>query len=231
MRAGRVLLGILMLAAAVTAAANIFSDSVTAVTVCHLTTENYAPAVYVSGTLEEQKETAAAVYGAKTSGGRQMLVTAWVSEDNISRLRVGQQAMVTGGAFPGRSYSAVVMTIGDSAKKTTLGGTKAVAVEVRLRINEADAALKSGFTARVRILTEDESPVSVVPYSAVLQDENGEYVYLYEDGRARRVNIETGDELLSGFELLTEFEPEDRVILNAADVQKNGSPVSLQKEV
>ena len=40
MRAGRVLLGILMLAAAVTAAANIFSDSVTAVTVCRLTTEN-----------------------------------------------------------------------------------------------------------------------------------------------------------------------------------------------
>ncbi len=159
-----------------------------------------------------------------------MQVLSMVSESNISDIRVGQKAEITGVGFKGKSYSATVCKIGDTAKKVTLGTTKVVAVEVFLSIDEPDSILKEGYSAKAKIFTNDETQLSVVPYSAVLQDDKGEYVYKIMDKKAVLTRIKTGKELSSGYEILSGLSQNDTVILNPQKIKRNNCLVDAKEK-
>ncbi len=113
-----------------------------------------------------------------------LLVQAFVGEKDISKVAVGQEAEITGDAFPDRVYGGVVKTIADTAAKIQVGNTLKTMVQVDIEIPEADGGLKPGFTAQAKIKTAEPSEMTVLPYEAVNQDEQGEYVFVLESGKA-----------------------------------------------
>ncbi len=162
-------------------------------------------------------------------GENSMQVTVLVGESSISDVEIGQKAVVIGNGFKDRTYQATVSKIGETAKKVTLGSTKIVAVEVCLTIDEPDDNLKSGFTAKVKIFTDEATQICVVPYAAVLQDDLGEYVYLYKQEKAVRTAVTTGHELDSGYEILSGVVEGDIVITSPQSVIKSGTAVTVIK--
>jgi len=298
MKTSRFFLALIIIAAAVTAAVNIFSDSAVSVSVSTVKKENWAPYLFFSGTVENSDyvmvseadavisevfvkkgdnvtegqplcsidRRATAAMGALSgntvasetrilaeksgkvlsvdveSGGvveegdslitldgdGGMKVTVLVGESNISDIKKGQKAIITGNGFKDRSYNAVVTTIGSSAKKVTSGSTKIVVVEVGLAIENPDEALKSGFTAKVKIFTDEETEITVLPYSAVLQDDAGEYVYIYKQGKAVRADVKTGRELENGYEVLSGIKAGDKVITSPSAIKKSGTSVIIK---
>lgn len=232
MKLTRFILSCVIVAAAVFAAVTIFSDNSVPVSVAKIKNETYLPSIYLSGTVSSvDLDTLQNIEDIEVvAPSNEMNVTVLVGESSISKIKLGQKAVITTNAFKEKEYNAVVDKIADSAKKVSLGAGKIVAVEVRLKITDADENLKSGFTAKAKIFTDEPTQVTVLPYSAVLEDDKGEYVYLCQQGRAVRRNVKTGRELENGYEVISGVGVGDIVITSPALISKNGADIYVSGE-
>ena len=134
--------------------------------------------------------------GSIYSDGGKWYAAAFADESDASLIAEGQTASVTGAGFEG-SLDAVVRRVSDTAH-TDNGKTT---VEVIIEITGDCGNLKSGYTAESRIYVDEARLLNILPYGVIRQDENGEYVYVIENSRAKRRDIETGIELSDGTEI------------------------------
>jgi HlyD family secretion protein len=119
-----------------------------------------------------------------------IFVLASVDESEIGRIKVGQKAMVTVDAFPGRVFNADVVRI--ASKGVTVSNV--VTFEVKLELTgEERNLLKPEMTANVEILTAKKDNVLYVPFDSVLRENGRHMVTVVEaDGSTRQQQIETG---------------------------------------
>ena len=148
----------------------------------------------------------------KNIGTGEYLIQTFVGEKEISAVKIGQAAEITGDAFPERLYNGEVKAIADTASKIQFGNTTRTMVEVTVLITDADDFLKPGYTANVSIKTSEPAVLTILPYEAVAQDNGGEYVYILQDGVALKRYIETGRELSQGVEVVSGITAFDSVI-------------------
>lgn len=188
-------------------------DSVPTATVVDLEKIGYEDSVTVAGTV------------ARDLIDDSVTVKIYVPEQDISAVKVGQSAEITGDAFPDIIYHGTVDKISDVAMKIPSGKT---AVEVTVGIADPDKTLKHGYTASVKICTSEPSVMTLIPYEAVGQDDNGEFVYILRNGRAYKRYVETGRELSGGLELITPVAYDERVI-TVDHFEKDGSAVKFDE--
>ncbi|WP_283607506.1 efflux RND transporter periplasmic adaptor subunit [Faecalispora anaeroviscerum] len=152
-----------------------------------------------------------------------------VNESQISEIKTGQRAVISGAGFH-TVYEGKVTSISSEAKQqyyTT--GTETV-VEVLVRIQNPKSDIKPGFSAKAKIITEESSNVLVAPYEAVRADDDGkEYVYLLHGRKALKMPVVTRKEFESGFEVLSGLQPQDTIIMNPDSVS-DGAAVLPQAE-
>ena len=148
-----------------------------------------------------------------------------VNESQISDIRVGQKATITGTGFKNSVYSGTVKSIASDATQVTLvSGTETV-IDVIVSVENAGEDIKPGFTAKAKIITSKSPNVLVVPYEAVTEDDDcGEYVYCVSGKKAVKTAVSTGEEFDNGFEIKKGLKANDRVILNP-DIISNGEHV------
>lgn len=156
----------------------------------------------------------------------ELWVQTFVSEKDISSVKLGQSAEITGEAFSDCVYTGEVTKISDAASKIQVGNSLKTMVEVEILIINPDERLKPGFTAKVKINTSEPKEMTIIPYDAVNQDNTGEYVYVLEDGTAVKKYIITGTELSSGVEVLSGINDNDTIITVDKEV-KEGNTVRL----
>jgi HlyD family secretion protein len=94
---------------------------------------------------------------------RDMQIEARVDETDIGQIEVGQKATFTVGAFPGKSFPAVVAEI----RKAPEVQQNVVAYTVVLSTTNTDGLLLPGMTAVVRIVTHETGTVLTVPLAAL----------------------------------------------------------------
>jgi len=97
-----------------------------------------------------------------------------VAERFVSRIKRGQNAVITFDAYPGEKFNASVFEISpvlDTSTRT---------LKVKLRIEPSDAKIKAGMYARVRLITEQLKNVIVVPYNALVTRDDKFYVFTVE---------------------------------------------------
>lgn len=155
------------------------------------------------------------------------IVNAVVKEEDISKVKIGQSAVITGKGFGGREYKGTVDVISDTARKLQQGVMGNTVVDVVILIEDNDEMIRKGNTAEVKIIVSEQRQISVVAYKAVHQDENGkEYVYVFRDGVAVRKDIITGLELSDGIEVLSGLAPDDKVLMLKDEIE-NGNYVKV----
>ncbi len=98
-----------------------------------------------------------------------------VDELDVAQIEAGQVARVVLDALPGKEMTGRVTTISPLATKSDKGtNTYAVTVE----LDQADAAVKPGMTATIRLITTRKEGVILVPRRTI-QTENGQtFVYV-----------------------------------------------------
>ncbi|MGN0674683.1 MAG: efflux RND transporter periplasmic adaptor subunit [Oscillospiraceae bacterium] len=156
----------------------------------------------------------------------EFIVQIYVPEQDISKVELGQKAEITGVAFPNLTYDGEVESISDVASKIQVGNTQKTSVEVKVKINEPNEILKHGYTAEVKLITSPPCTMNIVPYEAINQDENGEYVYILKNGRTEKRYVETGTELSDGVELKTLI-MDNEYIVTVDEVIENNSSVKI----
>ena len=137
-----------------------------------------------------------------------------VGEGDIRKVKVGQPAKLSGAAFDSDTYTATVREI--AAAATRVGN--AAVVEVTLAIDNPDAALRSGYTARADIAVGNVRDIIALPYTAILQDAGGEFVYVLDGGEVRRRDIVTGVELERETEIKAGLRMSDVVVAHPDEV-------------
>ena len=155
---------------------------------------------------------------ATIAGTDSLVLTSAVSELNIARLQPGQPVEFTLSAYPDDVFTGTVSKIAGSARSQYSGAVLETVVDVLISPDSTDPRLRSGLTADVRFQLSDPRKICVLPYNAIGQDEEGEYVYLLEDGAAVKHKIFTGAEFSDGTEVIKGATINDKVFLDPEDI-------------
>jgi membrane fusion protein (multidrug efflux system) len=121
-------------------------------------------------------------------------------------------------AYPNDVFTGTVSKIAGSARSQYSGAVLETVVDVLISPDSTDPRLCSGLTADVRFQLSDPRKICVLPYNAIGQDEEGEYVYLLEDGAAVKHKIFTGAEFSDGTEVIKGATINDKVFLDPEDI-------------
>lgn len=166
---------------------------------------------------------------ASVSQSGELSVTAAISELDIAKVSMGQKALITLAAYPDETFYGTVTDIAQTARDQYSGAVLETVVDVTVTPDAPDERLKSGLSVDVEIALEDPREICVVPYLAIGQDDDGEYVCVYENGGSVRRSIATGAEFADGAEVISGVTPND-VIFKEPDKIVNKSYIRIEEQ-
>ena len=158
------------------------------------------------------------------SGRREWIVRAGLTDRDVVRCRIGDQAVVEVDALPDRPMQAVIQEIAGAPDPMSS------LYEVQLFMQSVDLPLKAGFTARIRIQPSDRSQVDLIPMISLMNgnDHRG-YVYTIDDSTAVRIPV-TVAFLLDQQVALAPVSGVDSVVAEGAAYLSPGSRVNIIHE-
>lgn len=152
-----------------------------------------------------------------------------INESQISGVKCGQDVEITGAGFKGKSYKGKVSSISTEAKQSANALMPASTVDVIVSVEDKKADIRPGFTAKCKIITSQSNNTLIVPYDAVMAEEDGrEFVFVYKNGFANKRYITTGKEYGKGFEVKSGVKKGDNIITNANSVY-DGMRVKIKR--
>lgn len=161
----------------------------------------YCPTVTAKGNIVKQ--------------GEQWLAVVAVNEGDIALIEKGQTAGLNGAALKEGEYWGSVIGIGENAYSLTTSSSYApeTVVDVTIAIERGNCGeLRSGYSVTAQLKTGGERTLTMLPYTAIAQDEKGEYVYVLENGISVRKDIVTGIELSDKTEIISGVDAKDKVL-------------------
>ena len=167
---------------------------------------------------------------ASVARSEDLSVMAAISELDIAKIVVGQSARITLAAYPDEVFSGTVTDIAQTARDQYNGAVLETVVDITVTPDAPDERIKSGLSADVEIALSDPREICVVPYAAIGQDDAGEYVYVYENGRSVRRNITTGAEFADGTEIVSGVDKND-IIFKEPDKIADRSYIRLSEDI
>lgn len=142
-----------------------------------------------------------------------------VVERDIPLVKIGQQAELRAEAYPDRIFEGTVTRIVQALNRAT----RTMTVEVDLP--NRDCRLKGGMFARVEVMVGTHHQALQIPIDAVSRLEDTQYVYIVEEGKARRVDIEVGVRQGNHVEVTKGLTGHEEVIVSGKDLVHDGTPV------
>lgn len=148
-----------------------------------------------------------------------MTITFYVSEGIRNTLAVGQRVQADRN---GKLYNAAITEIGSMIDQNTgLFGIKAC-------VNAPDESLLTGSSVKVTADTYSQDKALLIPYDAVYYDDSQAYVYVAENGVAKRRDIETGIFDAQTITVLSGLGKEDVLITSWSANLREGAEIAVQ---
>ncbi|MDV3258461.1 MAG: efflux RND transporter periplasmic adaptor subunit [Sphingomonas sp.] len=156
----------------------------------------------------------------RVARGGEMELRAQLSESDLAAVKVGSPATVTP-VGSSRSFSGQIWQVSPIISQQNRQGIARVALPY-------DEALRPGGFATVEIVAgSQEAPV--LPESAILSDEKGNYVYVVgKDNRAERRAVRTGTVTPAGIAVVEGLSGNEMVVLRAGGFLNPGDKVRPQ---
>jgi RND family efflux transporter MFP subunit len=151
-----------------------------------------------------------------------MRVKAQVEETDIPMVREGQRAEIYLDAYPDLVFHGEVVQVGVEAE-TGSGGTTVFPVVVQMEYT--DIPLRLGYNATVDIEVLFKEDVITVPVTALVTWDDGDYVFVVEEGKARLRRVETGERTDEWIEIVSGLEPGERIVVEGAGKVSEGQKV------
>jgi cobalt-zinc-cadmium efflux system membrane fusion protein len=137
-------------------------------------------------------------------------VTADVYEQDLARIRLGDEARVQVTAFPGRTYTGKITNIGNVVDPETRVAT------ARIEIANTDLTLRPGMFANVLVKSQSEG-VAEVPTSALLARRDQYFVFTRNaNGAFVQREVRPGDQHGQHVAILSGIAPGDQVVTEGA---------------
>ncbi|WNC13767.1 efflux RND transporter periplasmic adaptor subunit [Brevibacillus brevis] len=122
-----------------------------------------------------------------------LIVEAEVGESDLRKIKIGQEAVVTGISLGGEQLGGKVSRISPIAVTTQGTEGEKTRVTVIIDLDETNEYLKSGFHVDVDIVLQKEANAVQVPSECVITDQDGStFVWISENGKAKKKTVTTG---------------------------------------
>jgi membrane fusion protein (multidrug efflux system) len=133
-----------------------------------------------------------------------------------------KKAVVAVDALPGREFNGIISRYSQAIDLAT----RTMAVEID--IPNPNHLLKPGMFGTVTLIIEEHPDALTVPTQALLKDKEGVFVYVAEDGTARRHAVTAGVEQDSRTEIQTGLAGPENVITTGQQFVRDGGAVIIQ---
>jgi len=147
-----------------------------------------------------------------------------LNQIDVARVALGQTATLTLDAIPEKKWQATITKIAPAAVKAA--GRDAEVFPVEVTLAAADASIKSGMTADVRILVETRPQVLLVPIEAVIKEDGKsrlKKVVVGVNGKksTEKVDVTVGKSNDREIEILEGVHDGDEVVIDPASAKDN----------
>lgn len=150
-------------------------------------------------------------------------VRLYVPESKVGLMEKGESFTFTASAVPEGLFAANILRFSSSAYQKLDGLSYQTVVDAVAKVEDSFNALRPGYTIQAEIPAGEEETLWLLPYEAVMQDENGQdYVYVYREGEAVRRNVETGQELSTSVQITSGLSRYEKVVRDAESLKGEG---------
>ncbi|WP_028055666.1 efflux RND transporter periplasmic adaptor subunit [Sphingobium bisphenolivorans] len=146
-----------------------------------------------------------------------------IPETRLSLIRAGQPIKAVSAAWPDKPFAGTIATIDPVIDPATR------AVRVRAILPNPDRALKPGMLLTVNVMARERRSLGV-PELAVIGDGEERFVFIVQDGKAKRVKVATGVRQNGLVEVLDGLKGGERVVTEGVVKLTDGVPVRLPGE-
>ena len=178
-----------------------------------------------SGMLLYPSENAATI-----SSGTILEACLQVPEEYAAQIQTGQAVTLTAAAQEQTELSGTVTAVAPAAQTVFSGSSQETVVDVTVSLTES-TGMKSGYSVKGKIQVSPLQLCWVLPYEAVAQDDQGqEYVYCLQGNRAVRQDVQTGEELAEGVQILSGISQDDWVAADWTQIRESGQRIRPRAE-
>lgn len=142
-----------------------------------------------------------------------------VSESVISLIKPGDEVEVVLNSFPGEKFKGTL----DAVSTASTSGVYPVVI----KLENEDDKIKAGMFGKVIFSTNKKEKTIVIPKDALIVSGEEKYVFVYEDKKAVKVNVETGIDNGKDIEIISGLEIGDKLITKGQDYVEDGDKVRL----
>jgi HlyD family secretion protein len=160
------------------------------------------------------------------AGDNKFVVKAQVDEQDIINVHAGQSANITGQDFPGHVIPGHVARVEPAAQKSTDTSSTAMQVLTTIALDESPSFLKDGMSADVDILTTNIPHSIVIPNGAIGKNGNVSFVYVVQNGVAKKRTIKVGRAGDSTTQVLSGLAPGDVIVAAKTPPVTDGAHVT-----
>ncbi|MFA4988067.1 MAG: efflux RND transporter periplasmic adaptor subunit [Candidatus Omnitrophota bacterium] len=147
-----------------------------------------------------------------------------ITEENIPKIAIAQEAEITLQAYPGEEF------VGKVSKISPVLDLETRTAPIEIIIPNADHRLKSGMFARVQLIMEEHKNVPVIIKEAVMGRGDDTYVYVVKDNAAYQRNVKLGIRQGAYYEVSEGLQEGDLVVVMGQQKLYNGVAVMAEEE-
>lgn len=150
-----------------------------------------------------------------------MIVKANVTEAVVNQIKVGDQVEISVKSTLEHPVTGEIIAIAPAVDSSTLN------YPIKIKVANPQNTLKSGMFAEVTLTLNRAERVLAVPLSAISEESGRKYVYLLDEGKAKRTLIQTGISDSQWIQVTEGLTEKDVVIVKGRDQLKDGSSVMI----
>ncbi|WNC15746.1 efflux RND transporter periplasmic adaptor subunit [Brevibacillus brevis] len=158
-----------------------------------------------------------------------LLIEADINESDVTKLSLGQNAVIEGTSLGKQKLSAKVSRIAPIAVTTQSSSGQGEKTRVKVTLEPSSreiAALKPGFHVDINITVDKIDNALQVPIESIQQDADGStFVWIAANGIAKKQKVETGVENELFTQIRSGLQGDEQLILNPVEGLAEGTPV------
>ena len=158
---------------------------------------------------------------AKISNTKNLEINISVAERFVSRIEVGQPALLTFDSYPGEVFTAKV------AEVNPVLDTTSRSMGVKLVLDPPDDRIKIGMYCRVKLITESKSGVVAIPREAIVNRSGQESVFVVNGNTVENRTISVGITVDNMVEVVSGLTAGNEVVVSGQTLLDSGSKVNV----
>ena len=143
-----------------------------------------------------------------------------VSEQVLNTIQVGDKVSVLMTAASETPLTGTVATIAPAAEQTGM-------YTVKVELDNKDGKIKSGMMAEVSFTMAASDDTILLPRNAVIEKDNETYVYVINNGKAKKTAVELGIEAEDTIEIKSGLKKGDNVVTKGQTYLSDGEEVTI----